>query len=309
MSPIFSIIVPVFNVEDYLEEAINSLLEQTYNDFEIILVNDGSTDLSGEICKIYARDNNKVLLIEQENKGVSEARNIGTKYASGQFIYYFDSDDILDENSLSYWYYIFKNTNADVVLFEGEPFGVNCKNLNYRRSKGHYNKILKSNEFIYDSKVDSTYTPQPCLFVVKACIAKKNIFYPKIIHEDQLYYAKLLLRDPVNIYVSPGAFFKRRVRAGSIMTTIKSDKNFLGYERVLREILLDDKILNNKKAVHLIINDLIRQMCNIAIEVDGGILSLNKRISLFNIFWMVFKSKRLSKTCFLCVFPELKRFR
>lgn len=309
MSPTFSIIVPVFNVESYLEEAIDSLLWQTYDDFEIILVNDGSTDSSGNICKEYKENNENIILIEQNNKGLSEARNTGRKNASGKFIYYFDSDDVLDKNSLMDWYNIFRDSNVDIILFEGEPFGIENKSLKYKRSEANYNKTLKSNDFLYDSKINETYTPIACLFVVKNHIANINEFYPNIIHEDELYYAKLLLRKPLNVYVSPNAYFRRRLRPNSIMTKKKSDKNYYGYERALIEILSDDKILRNRKTVSLIINDLIRQMCKIAAQVDGKAISFKKRISLLRIFKLILKKKLFSKTCIFCLFPDFQRYR
>lgn len=309
MSPKFSVIVPVFNVEKYLEEAVNSLLEQTYSSYEIILVNDGSTDSSGEICRKYKENNKQIILIEQENKGLSEARNIGKEHANGEFIYYFDSDDILAKNALYDWWSIFKSNNVDIIFFEGEAFGIKNESLKYNRAELHHHKIIKSNIFLHNSKIDGTYTPSPCLYVIKRSIAKINQFHPKIIHEDELYYAKLLLREPINTYVSPVVYFKRRLRPDSIMTKKKTNDNYYGYETVLREILKDSKILSNKKTVLLIVNDLIREMCKIAIEVDGGVVSLKKRASLLNVFRKLLKNSLLTRTSVFCIFPELKRLR
>lgn len=101
--PFFSIIVPVYNVEHYLGECIDSVISQTYEDYEIILIDDGSTDNSGSICDLYKkRFDNKIKVIHQKNGGLSKARNTGIFYAQGIYIIFLDSDDyFLDKNALS----------------------------------------------------------------------------------------------------------------------------------------------------------------------------------------------------------------
>ena len=93
MKDLISIIVPVYNVEDYLERCIESILKQTYDDLEIILINDGSSDGSLKICKDYENKDPRIVLVNQENKGVSYARNIGLEICKGQYIMFVDSDD------------------------------------------------------------------------------------------------------------------------------------------------------------------------------------------------------------------------
>ena len=95
-----SVIVPVYNVEDYLEECLNSIQHQTYTDIEVILVNDGSRDGSKEICERYCQQDSRFHLINQENKGLSGARNRGMTESSGEFITFVDSDDVLKEDML-----------------------------------------------------------------------------------------------------------------------------------------------------------------------------------------------------------------
>ena len=96
--PKVSVIVPIYNVEKYLEKCINSLLSQTLEDIQIILVNDGSKDNSGTIAKKYAeRNKDKVIYVEKENGGLSDARNYGLKYATGDFVAFLDSDDYIEK--------------------------------------------------------------------------------------------------------------------------------------------------------------------------------------------------------------------
>lgn len=95
-----SIIVPIYNAEQYISKCIESILAQTYRDFELILVDDGSTDMCGKICDEYAKQDSRVHVIHQENKGVSAARNAGISLAKGEYIMFVDSDDFITENML-----------------------------------------------------------------------------------------------------------------------------------------------------------------------------------------------------------------
>ncbi len=100
-APFFSVIIPVFNEEDYISETVNSVLGQTCPDFQLILVNDGSTDRTSEICRKFLQDDpGKIKLIEQGNKGVSAARNAGIEASEGQYLVFVDGDDLLDKKAL-----------------------------------------------------------------------------------------------------------------------------------------------------------------------------------------------------------------
>ena len=96
----FSIIVPVYNVEKYLSTCVESILSQTFNNWELILINDGSTDYSGIICDEYKKKDTRIKVFHTENKGVSAARNIGLKNAIGEWIAFIDSDDYMEKNWL-----------------------------------------------------------------------------------------------------------------------------------------------------------------------------------------------------------------
>ena len=114
--PKVSVIVPIYNVEKYLEKCINSLLSQTLEDIQIILVNDGSKDNSGNIAKEYEKNNkDKVIYVEKENGGLSDARNYGLKYATGDFIAFLDSDDYIEKNAYEEMYNKAIEENADYV--------------------------------------------------------------------------------------------------------------------------------------------------------------------------------------------------
>ena len=95
-----SVIVPIYNADKYLKECIESLLNQTYTNLEIICLNDGSTDSSTKICKELSETDNRIILIEKENTGVSATRNLGLKIASGEYIMFLDADDFLEPNAI-----------------------------------------------------------------------------------------------------------------------------------------------------------------------------------------------------------------
>ena len=113
--PKVSIIMPVYNVEDYIEKSIESVINQTLKDIEIIIVNDGSQDNSKELLQKYLKNNNNIIYLEKENGGLSSARNFGIKYATGEYIAFLDSDDFVEVNMYEEMYNVAKKENADMV--------------------------------------------------------------------------------------------------------------------------------------------------------------------------------------------------
>ena len=115
-----SIIVPVYNVERYLGKCINSILNQTFADFELILVDDGSTDRSGYICDDYKKKDNRIKVIHKENGGLSSARNAGLDIAKEKYIGFVDSDDFINKNMYEFLYKDIKVNNSDIAICDYE---------------------------------------------------------------------------------------------------------------------------------------------------------------------------------------------
>ena len=111
-----SIIVPIFNTESYLVKCIESILAQDYQNFELLLVNDGSTDASGSICDEYSYIDKRIKVLHKDNGGVSSARNIGLKMAQGNYVLFIDSDDWIESDTISYLLMIITTTNADCSI-------------------------------------------------------------------------------------------------------------------------------------------------------------------------------------------------
>lgn len=109
-----SIIIPIYNVEKYLTRCLESVIHQTYGDLEIILVDDGSPDRCGDICDKYKEKDGRIIVIHQENKGLSQARNAGIEIATGSYIFFVDSDDYIKENMVEYLYNDLKENSAQI---------------------------------------------------------------------------------------------------------------------------------------------------------------------------------------------------
>lgn len=116
MEDLISVIVPVYNVEEYIEKCLDSIINQTYKNLQIIIVDDGSPDNSGKICDEYAKKDNRITVLHKENGGVSFARNIGLQNATGNWVTFVDSDDWIENDYIEQLLIIAKQDNADVVL-------------------------------------------------------------------------------------------------------------------------------------------------------------------------------------------------
>lgn len=115
--PVFSIIVPVYKTEQYIEKCVTSILNQTYRDFELILIDDGSPDRCPQMCDEYQKLDSRVRVIHKKNGGVSSARNCGLEIACGTFIWFVDSDDYIEPFSLQQLYEAQKEKEADLYVF------------------------------------------------------------------------------------------------------------------------------------------------------------------------------------------------
>lgn len=120
MKPLLSVIVPVYNVEKYLKRCLESILVQSWNDYEIILVDDGSTDSSAQICDLYAEKYEMIRVIHKENKGLSDTRNRGIEEASGEYVYFPNSDDWLEPNTFSELFDVIEELTYDIISFNRE---------------------------------------------------------------------------------------------------------------------------------------------------------------------------------------------
>lgn len=113
----FTIIMPVYNSEKYLGESIKSILSQTYQSFQLLLIDDGSTDSSGKICDMFSKQHNNIAVYHKRNGGICSARNYGLERARGEYVYFMDNDDILKRNALEVMNQALKENNTDILMF------------------------------------------------------------------------------------------------------------------------------------------------------------------------------------------------
>lgn len=161
--PKLSVIVPVYNVEQYIHKCVDSILSQTYADFELILVNDGSPDNCGKICDEYASKDNRVKVIHKQNGGVSEARNIGLDAVTGEYISFIDPDDWIDKDMYEQTLGYMANNDLDIVCFDVEEVRTNKSFVRYKYAG---NKSFTSYEALYEILIDGIDN-SPCNKIYK----------------------------------------------------------------------------------------------------------------------------------------------
>ena len=279
--PKVSVIIPLYNLEKYIIKCLNSVINQKLNEIEIIVVNDGSTDNSLQIVENFAKNKNQILILNQINRGLSEARNTGIKYSKGEFIYFIDGDDYLNENCLFDLYHEAVTKNLDLIFFDANSFFdekseknkqdlINQFNyyLFYYHRKGKYKGILKGTEMFLKMRQNKEYRTSACLqFIKKEFYIKVGLsFYPGIIHEDNLFSLKAILLANRTIHINKN-YYNRRIHSNSIMTSSINVKNLYGYFIVYCEIL---KFLgkNNFKG-------------EVRLEIRNELISIRNRIQRF----------------------------
>lgn len=210
-----SIIVPVYNVEKYIDECISSILSQSFVDFELLLVNDGSTDNSGLICDKYACLDPRVQSIHIKNQGVSVARNIGLRRSTGKYIFFIDPDDFLLDNALYTLHNAIQASNTDIV--RGEYIRINndgdCIFKSKKKQKTPIEDISVQ-DFFYNI-LEGEYYLWVMLFR-KSIIQGLSFTEGRIYLEDLEFLCKLLLKNPSIRYVPSRVYaYRQRLMAVS----------------------------------------------------------------------------------------------
>lgn len=217
-----SIIVPVYNTEKFLEKCLNSLINQTLKDIEIICINDGSTDNSLQILEKFADKDKRIQIINQTNSGPSIARNIGIKKAVGEYIGFVDSDDWVDSNFFEQLYIKVKKHNADIGV-------AGIKRV--RSYKWKYHIKLEKEKVINEinEKFQICDVPDKCYPVNKiyklAELQKLNInFEPNVYFEDRLFTAQVLINLKTLVTV-PNTYYNYWTNPNSIVKTKSKKKS------------------------------------------------------------------------------------
>ncbi len=189
--PKVSLIVPVYNVEKYLPKCISSILSQIYENFELLLIDDGSTDHSGKLCDLYAQKDGRIKVFHKINEGASKARNLGIKYATGEYIAFIDSDDWIESNYLDIL--IKESYNTDIIFFPAKMlYEENSETIYIPKVINEQNRENVEDSILYLYKNNQKF--QYFVFTwnklfKKEIIEKNNIKFNEIIihKEDELF--------------------------------------------------------------------------------------------------------------------------
>lgn len=203
-----SIIVPVYNVRDYVGNTIESLLNQHYSNIELILINDGSTDDSLDILQSYARKDNRIVIIDKANGGTGSARNAGLKIASGNFISFVDGDDMLSCDALSEnIQFLLEDTAIDWVLFPVIKKTDNQKIKDYSGFYPDQEKKIYGNENIIHCYVKGYLSGLACGSILRKKTFK-NIFFPeKEFYEDSFFFTDMIATSKGCVLSNRGAYY------------------------------------------------------------------------------------------------------
>lgn len=243
-----SIIVPVYNVKAYLKQCLDSLIHQSLEDFEIIIVNDGSTDGSIEILNEY--DDNRLKVIHQENAGLSAARNTGLKYAQGEYVCFVDSDDFISSpNAYKEMYDLAKKNDCDIVYGNATLY----YNEDHQEKLNDFLKIspqnLSSEEFLMHCLQQKIiFVPVWLYFYRRSFINKNNFrFKPGMYHEDEEFTPRVVLKAN-KVVTYDKHFYMYRQREGSIMNT---KENYQKGWDILNLCLEHNRLLTHIKSENL----------------------------------------------------------
>ena len=214
---LISIIVPIYNVEDYLRQCLDSILEQTLSHFEVILVNDGSPDSSGDICREYVEKDSRFHYFEKENGGLSDARNYGIERARGEYLTFIDSDDYIDPLHLEYLYNTLMNNDADISVSNYMNYHTSIATFYLHTFGDYYEKNYSSEELLDNLAIlernDLSFS------TIWGKLYKRSVFsflrFPKgVIGEDVALIYKIYTQVQKIVYFHKDTYIYRENESG-----------------------------------------------------------------------------------------------
>lgn len=248
-----SVIVPVYNVQSYIEECLNSLLVQTEPFDEIILINDGSMDKSKEICESYCRQYTNVTLINQNNCGLAATRNLGLQIATGDYIIFVDSDDYIKKETNM----ILKNTleskKIEILYYNAEiRYDVSFKEKEdaFKHENSINEKYMTGMEYLMYA-FPRKYTVSACLAAYKReFLVHNHIYFPEGIYYEDNFFSLQVLTKAKKVFGISNSLYVRRYRENSIMTSKISKKkcqDLAIVQKIMWEYLLKNQIWSSKR--------------------------------------------------------------
>ena len=288
MNPAISIVVPVYKVEAYLDKCINSILNQKFTDFELILVDDGSPDNCPAICDEYAEKDPRIKVIHKENGGLSDARNAGIEVATGKYLGFVDSDDYIAPDMYEKLYNIITENSCDIAVCQAAVVQENEEAI-YEDSDEVY--VFESNEALYQMIVKKLFTVNTWNKLYRKELFDSIRFPKGMLYEDLATTYKLIMLSDKVAY-SPMKKYAYLQRQGSIM-------NLTGYKVKTDKIKIVEEMLSELNGEELQ-SGMIRYILNDIYKMAScGNLTENKEYldafcALYNDKKVTFKNRHLS---------------
>lgn len=283
----FSVIVPVYNVEKYINECVDSILSQTFTDFELILVNDGSTDNSPTICDEYAKKDSRVKVIHKENGGQSTARNIGITAASGKYAIFLDSDDFIASNT---FFEEIKNTSTDktdIILFryckyynedKKDECGISLANLETKNKSILLKELVKRDAFFCSCWSKCTRI---------AILKENNIeFDANLSCEDMDWYYNVVSKAE-SFEVVDKPFICYRQRENSVTSSFKK-KSITDYIYTIKKWSSVFNDIEDTTEKEVMLSSLAKLYCNLLIAYSRHIKDLKDcKKDIYSFKWLL----------------------
>lgn len=235
MDDLVSIVVPIFNVEQYLPRCIESIINQTYSNIEIILVDDGSSDDCGKICDKLAKEDSRIIVIHKSNGGLSDARNTGIDISNGSYIMFVDSDDYVAYDMVERCLTKIKQDKSDVVIFNYHGIDANGKIYERKEPYPEISHVMSGTE-----AVEKIYQNDTWYFVMVWNKMYRSSLFTDLrfpvgkLHEDEFTSYKILYESKNVSYLKDALYYYTISRDGSIMGTKYSYRNLDKVEALLQ---------------------------------------------------------------------------
>lgn len=239
MNPLVSVIIPVYNVEKYLARCVDSVLAQTYPNVEVILVDDGSPDGSGAICDEYAATHGNIQVVHKKNGGLASARNAGMKVMTGEYLFFIDSDDWIDPETLQELVEIGERTGVDFVrytpVYAGWPNHADGKMYNIAKERVLHEGVFTKEDIVRDifprlfaqENLDMGVIVSACRSLYRASFITANqLYFDESIKyaEDTYFSAKVVYHTNSFYFVGGGKYYHYFYNPGSITKSFKKDR-------------------------------------------------------------------------------------
>ena len=236
---LISVIIPVYNVERYLHECIDSVLNQSYQNFEIILVDDGSKDSSSQICENYVAVDARIRCIHKENGGASTARNVGLDESKGEFVFFLDSDDWIDNRTFGKMLIPMQDGKIDFSFCEAYAVDEETGEISYKNYAYYRDYVIDNTQKIFSEMIENKEFHVAVWMILyrREFLMKNELrFVEKIMYEDCIFayqvYKKAKMAAHIHEYL-----YHRRYRKNSVMTSKKTVHNFVSAKRAYEEVL------------------------------------------------------------------------